>query len=102
MQAGRLNSRVTIKRRATGQDAIGQPVTTLETVATVWANILHQSGRETIKSGADTSIVQASIRVRLRTDLDAGMEVHHGTKVYEVSAVLPGDDWIDLVCQVVR
>ena len=101
MRAGPLNSLVTIKQRVTGQDAAGQPVQTLETVASVWATIRNTSGLESIKAGADTSIVQASIRMRKRSDLNAGMEVHHGATVYQIKAVLPNFEWLDLVCQVV-
>jgi len=72
MRAGSLNSRVTIKQSADGQDEVGQPVSTLVDVATVWANIRNRSGSEAIRSDKDTSIVQASIRIRKRADLNAG------------------------------
>lgn len=103
--AGKLNRQVTIKQRTSGQDEIGQPVTTLETVATVWANILHKTGSETIKADKETSIVQASIRIRRRTGLNSGMEVHYGSTVYEIKAILPDEetkDRIDLVCEVIN
>lgn len=102
---GRLNCRVTIKRRVAGQDGTGQPVVTLETVASVWANIRHRSGAETIKSDKDTSIVQVSMLMRTRPDLDHGMEVHHGDTVYQIRAILPDTDsrsHMYVVCEVVR
>lgn len=105
MNPGSLNSRVTIKQRAAGQDEVGQPLETLEDVATVWANIRNRSGTEAIRSDKDTSIVQASIRIRIRRDLNAGMEVHHGATVYMIKAVLPDEinlDRMDLACEVVH
>lgn len=104
MNVGRLSQRVTIKRRAVGRDAIGQPVETWEDVATVWANIRHLSGAESIKADQDVSVVRASIRIRYRAGLDAGMRVHHGATVYEVKAVLPDEqrrEHVDLSCAVV-
>lgn len=105
MQAGKLNQRVTIQKLTSGQDAIGQPVTTWEAVATVWANIRYKSGLETIKADAETSIAKASIRIRRRTDVTAGMRVSHGTTVFDILAVLPDESsrsHVDLVCEVVK
>lgn len=105
MQAGRLNSRVTIKQLTDGQDEIGQPIQTWTDLATVWANIKHKSGAESIKADQDVSIVQASIRIRRRADVTAAMRVHHGAAVYEIKAVLPDEqrrEHVDLVCEIVQ
>ena len=105
MEAGKLNRRVTIKELADGQDEIGQPVQTWTDVATVWTHIRHLSGVETIKADADTSSVKASVRIRRRTDVDAGMRVYLGALVYEIKAVLPDEearDRLDLACEVVN
>lgn len=103
MNPGTLNSRITIKERAAGQDAIGQPVETWVDIATVWASILHQKGIEAIKSGANTSIVHASLRIRYRVGVTAAMRAHHGATVYQIKAVLPhGKEHIDLVCEVIN
>lgn len=105
MRAGSLNSRITIKKAGPNQDEIGQPIASEEIdVATVWASILHKSGSESIKADKDVSTVQASIRIRRRTDITAAMRVHHGSTVYEIKAVLPDEqnrDHVDLVCEVV-
>lgn len=104
MRAGDLNSLVTIQQLATGQDAAGQPVTTWLPLATVWANIKAVSGIETVKAGADTSIVRASIRIRRRADVTAAMRVVYGATTYLIKAVLPNQetrDSVDLVCEVI-
>jgi SPP1 family predicted phage head-tail adaptor len=104
MRAGSLNRLVTIKRPVTGQDAAGQPLLDKVEVATVWANVRYMTGSESIRSDKDTSIVKASIRIRRRTDLNAGMEVHLGSTVYEIKAILPDEESrerVDLVCEVV-
>lgn len=104
MSAGQLRDRINIKRKAAGQDAIGQPVTSWELVASVWADIRHQSGLSAIKGGADVSTVKASIRIRHRAGLDAGMRVVHGATIYDIKAVLPDDarQYVDLVCEVIQ
>jgi SPP1 family predicted phage head-tail adaptor len=104
MRAGRLNKRITIQQLAAGQDEIGQPVQTWTTVATVWADICHQSGLEAIKGDAVTSLIKASIRIRYRNDLNAGMRAVYGATAYNILAVLPdvsGKEYVDLACEVV-
>lgn len=105
MNIGALNRLVSIMNRVDGQDEAGQPLETLEEVAKVWASVRHKSGAESIRADKDTSIVQASIRIRRRTDLTAGMEVHHETTVYKIRAILPDEEHrerCDLVCEVVQ
>lgn len=102
LRAGQLNRRVTLQRRATGQDAAGQPVSTWQDVATVWASVLTQNGLESIKADRPVSQVKASIRIRWRTDIDAGMRAVLGATVYDIKAVLPDEtkrQHVDLVCE---
>lgn len=101
--SSKLRSRVDIQSRSATQDAIGQPVEAWATIATVWAHIRVMSGLEAIKAGAVTSTLKASIRIRYRTGIDAGMRVVHSGVVYQVLAVLPdvaGREFIDLVAEV--
>ena len=45
--------------------------------------------------------MKTSIRIRWRTDIEAGMRVVHGMAVYVIGAVLPdhaGRVFVDLVC----
>lgn len=96
------DSRITIQRPAGYQVDTGEPVSAWEDVATVWATIKHISGLSAIKSGADVSVVKASIRVNWRTGLDASMRVLRGTTVYDIRAVMPdeaGRKYVDLVCE---
>lgn len=105
MRAGRLNRRVTIKYLNSGQDALGQPVQTWSDLVTVWANILHKNGAESIRADKDTSINQASIRIRRRTDVTPAMRVYHGSTVYQIKAVLPDEqdrERLDLSCEVIN
>lgn len=105
MQAGRLNRRVTLQSPSQSVDELGQPIPGWTDVATLWADIRMKSGLESIKAGAPVSVVQASIRVRYRAGITAGMRVVHNLVAYEINAVQPdvgGREYVDLVCQVVN
>lgn len=104
MNSRSLNRVVSIRERSTQRDAAGQPVETWTEVASVWASIRHPRGAEFIRAEKDVSIVQASIRIRRRTDVRADMRVHHGSTIYEIRAVLPDEvsrEHVDLVCEVI-
>lgn len=102
MQAGRLNRRVTLQAPGTAQDELGQPISGWTDIATLWADIRMKSGLEAIKAGAPVSTVQASIRIRYRPGITAGMRVVHNLVPYNILAVMPdvsGREFIDLACE---
>jgi SPP1 family predicted phage head-tail adaptor len=105
MDIGRLNKRITIEQQSTTYDAVGQLVESWSTFATVWANIKHNSGAETIKSDAITSTVRASFRIRYLQGVDAGMRVTYQSSLYRITAVLPhvGDKrYLDIVAELIN
>lgn len=109
MQAGSLNRRVLIQKPSDAQDDVGQPgLIWINLLATgdgkVWANVLYLNGAETLKADAPTSIARASIRIRRRTDVAAGMRAVLGATIFQIKAVLPdeeGKKFVDLACEVV-
>lgn len=104
MQAGRLNRRCTLQQPGTTTDEIGQPIPGWTDVATVWGDVRLRSGLESVKAGAVVSTVQASVRIRYRSGVNAGMRLMHNLQAYEILAVQPdvgGREYVDLVCQVV-
>ena len=104
MQAGRLNRRCILQAPGTTQDELGQPIPGWTDVATLWADIRMKSGLESIKAGAPVSVVQASIRVRYRAGITAGMRIVHNLQAFNITAVLPdvgGREYVDLVAEVV-
>lgn len=103
-EQGKLNCLISIqkKEQSPDLDEAGQPVFGWVAVCNPWANIKHQTGAESIRSGADVSIVKASIRIRYREDIDNTMRVLHGATIYNIRAVLPdehGREYLDLVCE---
>ena len=102
MQAGRLNRRCTLQAPGTATDELGQPIPGWTDVATVWGDIRMKSGLEAIKAGSPVSTVQASIRIRYRAGINAGMRVVHNLVAYNIVAVMPdlsGREFIDLACE---
>lgn len=103
MRAGDLRNRITIQRRGEAEGRLGNPKKdSWVDLAKVWASIRHPSGLASIQADAQTSTVKASIRIRYRTDVTAGMQVVHGPAVYKINAVLPDlarREYIDLVCE---
>lgn len=103
--ASNRRSRVEIQKRSDTQDALGQPVEAWATVATVWAHIIVLSGLQTLKAGAETSVVKASIRVCYGVTAEAGMRVLHDGRVYGIQAVLPDvgrHEYTDLVVELLQ
>ena len=49
MDAGKLRTLVTIQQRETSQDGAGQPSTTWDDLATVWARVVSVKGSEDFK-----------------------------------------------------
>lgn len=104
LPAGKLNRRILIQRRQTGEDEAGQPLLGWEDVASVWANVLGQTGLGTIKtSGTVAAAIKAySFRIRFREGLDEGMRVVLAGEPFDVKQVrmdYAGREWTDLVCE---
>lgn len=101
MRAGRLNRRVVIQQRLAAENELGEKVSGWQNVATVWANIMQKSGMETIRSEMEMSVVNTSIRIRYRTDINAGMRVADGSTIYEIRSVVldrQSKQYVDLIC----
>lgn len=105
MKAGDFNSRIDVQYKAQVMDEAGATIFQWQSLMKLWANIRHSSGAEAIKADKMTSTVNASIRIRWRTDIKAGMRVMlKSGAVYEIQAVLPdcrSRRFVDLVCEMV-
>jgi SPP1 family predicted phage head-tail adaptor len=105
MQAGRLSTPIVIQQQTTTTDAIGQPLLTWTDFAAVWANVRHLSGTESIKAGAVTSTVQASMRTRPMNGVTSGMRVLVDGAVYQIKSVIPDfvrRDSMNLIVELVQ
>lgn len=88
MNPGALNQRVLIERFSSGQDEIGQPIEAWTTLATTWAAVEPQAGREFIAAGAEQSELTTKIRIRWRAGITTGDRLTHDGRVYNVTSVV--------------
>lgn len=98
MRAGLLKHRITLLAQGSVRDDAGQPVGEWVEVRKTWANVLFNSGRETIRTEKWNWQPQASCRIR-RQAVSPDMRVMFRGAVYEITAMIPQDDFIDLVIQ---
>ncbi len=103
MRRGQLRYRVELQRLIAGRDAIGQPTQVWEGVGRmVYADIKYLNGLETVKADAVVDATRCSMQIEFMKDVDAGMRVKQGDKVFDVKQVLPdptGARHLFLVCE---
>ena len=98
-----MRHRIDLQSRVDAVDEIGQPSTSWESVAFLWADIRYLNGLSAIKAVADTSTSKVSIRARHGT-FNAGQRIVCGNEVFEIDAVLPDGkkSYVDLVATVIN
>lgn len=102
--AGSFPHQIHIQRKTGPKDSWGTPLPEAWeniTAKPIWANVKYLSGSESIKADASVSVVRASVRIRWRAGVTAGMRVVHGADSLDIEAVLPGAgrQHVDLVCK---
>jgi SPP1 family predicted phage head-tail adaptor len=101
MILGKLSEPIKFQSRQASVDSIGQPVEVWQDEWTDWADVRHLRGLETLRAGAETSVVKASFRIRFRDGVTAGMRVVWNNVAYNITAALPQGrrSFIDLACE---
>lgn len=102
--SGKRDQLISVQSRQSGRDGAGQPVDAWVEIAKPWASVRFPSGMQTIKAGADVSVVRVSFRILARSGIDAGMRVVYRGQNYDIRAVPPSNDrqFIDLVAEAVK
>ena len=98
MRIGTFKHRITLLAQETMRDIGGQPTGEYKPVRKTWANILFNSGRETIRTEKWNWQPQASCRIRPQA-VTPDMRVEFKGEIYEITTVIPNDRYIDLVIQ---
>lgn len=92
MLAGKLRHRVTLLQPVQRGGEVGETITTWSPVAVVWAEIRDLSGREWYEAQQlPEGEVTTDIIIRYRPGVTRLMRVAHGTRMYDVVAVLDRD-----------
>lgn len=101
-----LNHRVLLEAPPTAVDSVGQPVARAPwtPLGKKWADVKVLSGLATIRAGAETSAVKASIRFNFGAVLTAGMRITYDGTVFVINAVLPSGDhrYVDCTCEAIK
>lgn len=90
MRAGLLREQVVIQRRADAPDAFGQPIPAWSDLATVWAAVEPERGREWFVGAQLQAVAPVRFRIRHRADLTTRDRVIWGGVVYDIRAVVDG------------
>lgn len=91
LRAGDLRNSVTLQRRVTGKDALGQSRATWEDVATVRASVEPLKGRELFAAGQTLAPVDMRVRTRYLSGVTAGMRLVWSGVAYGITAVINVD-----------
>ncbi|MGI9425184.1 MAG: phage head closure protein [Hyphomicrobiaceae bacterium] len=81
----------------------GSAAITWQTIATVWARVDAQSGREIAATDTVAARLNVDITIRHRDDVDATMRLVDGKRIYEILAVRDFDGkrhWLSCQCEV--
>ena len=87
MQAGRLDRRITIERKTTVPDEVGDPVESWAELSTRWANVKHQGGREFLAAGAERTEARTVFTIRYFDGLRRTDRINYDGAIYDVEAI---------------
>ena len=100
---GRLNTRIALIGRGSGEDALGQPVETWIEFGKAWADVRFVSGIETIKAGRETSTSKCSAKMRMNKLITRDMRIGIGEVTYKIVDIIPDMKtraYMTLICEV--
>ena len=102
VSASQLRHKITLQARQETRSPYGEVSIEWADIASVWAHVAPQSGRDYFAAQQVQSEVSTRVTIRYRDDVDATMRVTHRGKTYGIEAVLPDDgsgfDHLTLMC----
>ena len=87
MPAGARDRRISIERKTTVKDELGDPVETWSELAPRWAHVKHQGGREFLSAGAERIEARAVFTIRYLDGLSRADRVNYGGTIYDIEAI---------------
>ena len=86
--AGNLDQRLTLRRRQSGVDVLGQESTSWTTLATVWGRAEPIRGREFFAAATVQSETAVRFTVRYRADLSPADQVLWRGQAHDIQSVI--------------
>jgi len=102
MRAGKLDREVTLQKRSASQDAFGAPVETWSTLATVWAEVREERGREFF-SGGTASEEKRSFFIRWMNGITSKDRVLYNGIAHDIRSIreIGRQDGLEILATVV-
>ncbi len=98
---GRLRHRLTLEAASRAPDGGGGADENWSAIATIWASIAPASGAETVDADALRGRISHEIVFRYRSGIAPAMRLRHGTRMFDIAAVLDVDErrrWLKCLC----
>lgn len=93
MSAGSLDKRIAILKNQPITDGLNQKKPNYVAYKSTWANIKFETGTEFNRANREGTEIKASIKVRLRSDIETTMRIDYKHyKFYVIGPALPADD----------
>ena len=99
--AGNLDQRLTLRRRGSGVDVLGQESETWQTLAIVWGRAEPLRGREYFAAAQVQSETAVRFTIRYRTDLATSDHVLWRDQAHDITSIIdPGGrkETLELMC----
>lgn len=87
MQPGDLNEEIVIQSYTEAQGSTGEVTYSWTTFATVWANVLEQTGREYFTSDQHFPEAKSVFRIYYRNDLTRKMRVSYRDEYWGIESI---------------
>lgn len=87
MNPGKLDRRIVLQIRVVSKDTTGSRVETWADSATVWAEFVRQSGKESTLADADRSQDMQQFRIRFRNINSTDYRIIYRSKFYDITGI---------------
>lgn len=84
---GRLDQRIVVEQRTVTKQSNGEETIAWSTLATVWAEVKHVSGKELLARYGIDAEQALTFRIRSRDDLDATMRVGYQGRYFDIKGL---------------
>ncbi|MDX3884032.1 phage head closure protein [Edaphosphingomonas haloaromaticamans] len=101
LAAGRLRHRVSIHRLEDSDDGRGGYVRSWHEIATVWAEVIGQGGREALIDRSMQGIGQYRVTIRWRDDIRTNDQVRYRGRNLNIRSIEPDATdrvWLSMMC----
>jgi len=91
LAAGDMWTRITIEQPTSTANAVGEPVLSWSTYATVWAAVDSLSSRETERFAETVGFMTHRIRIRYLSGLTSAMRIIYRSRTLEIGQIIERD-----------